>query len=129
MSSSAETQWANVSRKRLMENITLLWSIKEIVETPKENVLVDNEDSSRQLSLEREKTVVDFLAFLSGTHDDNCKVTAVCIEESDDHQSLTIRIAANTGDCCYLRDGFEDLAMILERAHSRGKVLSKEERR
>lgn len=116
------TQWENVSRQRLIKNITLLWTLNEIVELPKENALREDKESWRQLPIEREKTLTDLLAFLSSTHDDNNKVTAVCIEESRDHEQLTIRLSANTGDCAYVTRGFRDIAKVLECAHRRGIV-------
>lgn len=103
-----------------MENITLLRTLNEVVEPPAENVIPDDEKSWRQLPIEREKTVTELLAFLSATHDDNSNIMAVCIEEVRDHDHLTIRIASNTGDCAYARNGLDEMARILERAHSRG---------
>lgn len=113
----------SISRQRLIENTTLQYVLNQIVEDPTENDVRDNEKNSwRQLSIERERTVADLLAVLSGTHDDNCKIMAVCIEESRDHNRLTIRMAANTGDCSYVTKGFEEIAKTLETAHRRGIV-------
>lgn len=117
-------QWGNVSRKSLMENITLLWSLSEIIELPRENKLRESKESWRQLSIEQEKTVADVVAFLSATHDDNSKITAVCIEEARDHNHLLIRIASNTGDCSYVTNGLEEMAKTLERASRRGILTS-----
>lgn len=103
-----------------MENITLLKTLNEIVEAPRENTIREVDNSWRQLSIEREKTIADLLSFLSATHDDNSKIMAVCIEESPEHKHLTIRIASNTGDCAYVKDGLNEMARILERAHCRG---------
>lgn len=107
-----------------MENVTLLWTLKEIIEHPNEHVLRDEGQSWHQLSLQREKTLANVFAFLSATHDDTCKITAVCIEESRHDDRLTIRTASNTGDCSYIRSGFEDIARILEMAHKRGRATS-----
>ena len=115
-------QRKKTSRTRLMENITLLKTLNEIIELPRENTAHEDDDSSRQLSIDREKTIADLLSFLSATHDDNSKIMAVCIEESPGHKHLTIRIASNTGDCAYVRDGLNEMARILERAHSRGTL-------
>lgn len=116
-------QLGGIPRQRLMENITLQHVLNNIVEDPRENVVRDDEKESwRQLSIESERTIADLLAVLSGAHDDNCKIMAVCIEESRDHDGLTIRMAANTGDCSYVTDGFEEIAKTLETAHRRGIV-------
>jgi hypothetical protein len=112
--------WSHVSRKRLMEFITLQWMLKKIVEDPNENVLPEEGKSWRQLPIELERTVADLLAFLSATHDDNSNIMAVCIEEARDHTHTTIRIVSNSGDCAYARNGLEEIARILEKAHSQG---------
>jgi hypothetical protein len=106
-----------------MQNITVLWSIKDIVERPKENDLLEVEADLGQLSIEREKQLVDHLAFLAGTEEDCRKVKAVCVEESSDHSSLTIRLASNTGDNFLTLNGFRDIAKILEEASSRGRRI------
>lgn len=112
----------SVPRKRLMENITLLWSLNEIVKPPGNNFLRESEHSWRQLPMEIEKTIADLLAFLSATHDDNCMIRAVCIEESRNHNQLTIRVASNKGDCSYVTNGFDEMAKILQEAHNRGTM-------
>ena len=115
-------QWGGVPRKRLIENITLLWTLNEIIEDPRQNMLPDNGKCWRQLPIERERTIADLLAFLSATHDDNCKITAVCIEENPDHKHLTIRLSSNTGDSSYVKNGFGGIARILEQANTRGRM-------
>jgi hypothetical protein len=115
--------WGNVPRSRLMENITLLWTLNKIIEPSRENVICDDKKSWRQLPIEREKTAADLLAFLSATNDDNCNIMAVCIEENPGHNHLTIRMASNTRDCLDVKDGFDKMVRILETAHSRGKLF------
>ncbi|KAF7507991.1 hypothetical protein GJ744_009888 [Endocarpon pusillum] len=113
------TQWGSVSRQRLMQNVNLLWTLKDVPERPQENELPHIKIDWRQLSIEREKQLVDLLAFLAGTNDDYRKVMAVCVEESSDHDHLTIRLASNTGDNTSVLDGFREMANILERASTR----------
>lgn len=115
--------WGNVPRSRLMENITLLWTLNKIIEPPRENLIYDDKKSWRQLPIEREKTVADLLAFLSATNDDNCNIMAVCIEEHPRHNHLTIRMASNTRDCLDVKDSFDKIVRILETAHNRGKLF------
>jgi hypothetical protein len=114
--------WSHVPRRNLMESITLQWIIRKIVEDPKENVLPEDQKSWRQLPIELERTVADILAFLSATHDDISNIMAVCIEEAHDHTHSTIRIASNSGDCAYARNAVDEIARILEKAHSQGIV-------
>jgi hypothetical protein len=115
--------WGNVSRNRLMENITLLWTLNKIIEPPRENVICDDKKSWRQLPIEREKTVADLLAFLSAINDDNCNVMAVCIEENPCYNYLTIRMASNTRDCLGVKNSLDKVVRILEIVHSRGKFF------
>jgi len=96
--------------------------LKKIVEDPKENVLPEDQKSWRQLPIELERTVTDLLAFLSATHDDKSNIMALCIEEARDHTHTMIRIASNSGDCAYARNGLDEMARILEKAHSQGIV-------
>ena len=112
--------WSNVSCERLMESITLLKMLTEVPGSQMENDLPQSLDSARQLSIEREKELVDNLAFLSATTDNPNKVMAICIEEDHDLHGMTIRLAANTGDLSKVNSGFKDIARILERAASRG---------
>ncbi|KAF6227104.1 hypothetical protein HO133_008545 [Letharia lupina] len=113
--------WGDVSRKELTENITLLWLLNEEPEQPAENplpqhLLKEAGSASRQLTIERERDLVDSLAFLSASSDDPRKVMAVCMEENQDTESLTIRMATNAGDLEPVKEGFLRMATILERA-------------
>ncbi|KAL9099809.1 MAG: hypothetical protein Q9163_004744 [Psora crenata] len=113
--------WGNVSRKKLAENITLLWLLNEEPEKPAENPLPqhcreETESVSRHLTVERERDLVDNLAFLSALSDDSRKVMAVCVEEGQDKEGLTIRLASNAGDLRPVKEGFTRIAAILERA-------------
>lgn len=51
-------------------NITLLWYLGDIVESPKQNKLPEVRAHWQQLPLKREKQLVDILAFLAGSRDD-----------------------------------------------------------
>ena len=104
-----------------METITLLWTLNEVPEDPKENTPPLQAQSTQQLTLEHEIAITEFLAFLSVTSDDSLKVMAVCIEEGHDHSSLIIRLASNTGDCSDAEIGFNQVARILEQSSLRGK--------
>jgi len=75
---------------------------------------------TRQLSFEREKCLVEILAFLSGTSDDPSKVVAACVEEGFAEDSLTIRFATNSGDGTDISSGLERIARTLEKASRRG---------
>lgn len=118
--------WGGVSRKVLAENITLLGLLNREPEKPMENplpphLLTETESTSRQLSIERERDLVDSLAFLSAWSDDPEKVMPVCMEENQDSEGLTIRMASNRGNLVPVKKGFTRIASILERAAAKGK--------
>ena len=119
--------WGGVSYKVLAENITLLGLLDREPEKPTENPLpphplTETELTPRQLSIERERDLVDNLAFLSAWSDDPRKVMAVCVEENPDREGLTIRLASNAGKLDTVKEGFTRIAMILERAAAKGSL-------
>ena len=69
------------AQKRLVENITLLWTLCEVPSQPKQNKLHRGQDEGRQLSGNRERQLADIFAFISAWTDDSSRVMAVCIEE------------------------------------------------
>lgn len=107
-------------RETMIENITLLWTLSEVPERPKENRTKCEIDKSRQLTLEREVQLASSLAFISASTDNMLRVMAVCIEEWPDQQGLTIRLASNTGDLSRISKSFKDIADTIERAALRG---------
>ena len=104
----------------MIENITLLWTLNEIPEEPKENVIDHGTDGMRQLTLEREIQLASNFAFISASTDNMLRVMAVCIEERSDHQGLTIRLASNIGDLSRTMESFNDIVDTIERAALRG---------
>ncbi|KAI9786770.1 MAG: hypothetical protein M1835_002969 [Candelina submexicana] len=106
-------------QQRLRENITLLHILTKFPEVEKDNSLPDTISSRRLLSIQREREIVDNLAFLSACRDDNSKISAVCIDEDNAQSSMVIRLSANTGDLQDVQQGFNMLASILEKAASR----------
>lgn len=111
---------SGISRKRLLQNITLLWTLRRIPEKPTENILSSDNDTTYRLTAKRENEIVGNLAFLSATIDDHLKVMAVCVEEDDTGEAVTIRIASNTGDLSEVVNGFKRLGVILEQTAQRG---------
>ena len=111
------------AQQRMIENITLLWTLNEVPELPKENALKCKTDETRQLIPERERQLVDNFAFISASTDDMLRVIAVCVEESSDQQGMTIRLASNTGDLTPVVEGFQVIARTLEKAALRGMNL------
>ena len=116
-------------QKRLVENITLLWTLCKVSDHSKENQIRGGHDEGRQLSLDRETQLAESFAFLSATTDDKRRVMAVCIEEDADKIGMTIRLASNTGDLSRVTQGFNSIARTLEQAalRSRARLLLKRE--
>ena len=109
------------TQKRLVENITLLWTLCKVPDRPKENQISGNDVKGRQLPLDRERQLVESFAFLSATTDDPRQVMAVCIEEDPDKIGMTIRLASNTGDLSQVTEGFNGIARTLEQAALRSR--------
>ena len=111
------------SYKSLMGAITLLYLLNECPESPKDNQQSQSLSvlsSIYQLPFQREKQIVENLAFLSATTNDSARVMAVCLEEARDRGSCIIRLTSNTGDIDEVVLGFKLMAKTLEQAASRG---------
>lgn len=105
-----------------MEAITLLYMLNECPGTPQDNhrpQTLSVLSSVYQLPFQREKQIVENLAFLSATTDDSTRVMAVCLEEARDRHSCTVRLTSNKGDIDQVVLGFNHVAKILERGASR----------
>lgn len=110
------------SQERLLENITLLWTLCQIPGKPKENRIRQVHDEGRQLSWDREKQLADIFAFISAWTDDSARVMAVCVEENPEKTGMIISLASNSGDLSHVTQGFNDIARILEQASFRSKA-------
>jgi len=124
----AATAWGRVERERLLGRIILLQLLNETFEKPSENSINelnirDETSSARVLSLRREKELVEILAFLSASTDDPSKVMAACVEEGHNSNALVVRMAVNNGGLESVKDGFEKMARVLERAATQGNSL------
>ena len=116
LSSSQEIQ------KRLVENITLLWTLCKVPGKPKDNDIHVGHDEGRQLPRDRERQLADSFAFISATTDNMEQVMAVCIEEDPDKEGMTVRLASNTGDLSDVTQGLKDIARTLEQASLRSRA-------
>ena len=70
--------------KSLMESITLLYMLNECPESPKDNQqsqTLSVLSSIYQLLFQREKQIVENLAFLSATTNDSARVMAVALRK------------------------------------------------
>lgn len=110
-------------RIRAIENATLLWSVREIVETPSENVFTPA-DGAWELPIHRETQLADDLAFIAADRDDSTKIMAVCIEEVADDRSIIVRVASNTGAPQEVVHNLQIIAELMVRAASRGQHVT-----
>ena len=115
------SSWGITSLRVFRENLALLRILNDLPEEEKEHSLEDYlrrqgpNATSHRLSIERERDLVDHLAFLSATSDDPAKVMAVCVEENpQDPNTLTIRLAMNEGDLRILRTDYQKMTRVLE---------------
>lgn len=111
------------SHKSLMEAVTLLYTLNEYPESPKDNEpskALSVLSSIYQLPFQCEKQIVENLAFLSTTTHDSARVTTVCLEKARDRRNCTIRLTSNNGDNDEIVLEFKLMAKILEQAASRG---------
>lgn len=111
------------TRDGLQASIKRLKSLDDVPGRPQEHNPDVQPRLSSQMSFTEEKQIASSLAFLSATVHDSSKVMAVCIEEHEDGQKNTIRIASNTGDLSKVVDDFKTMATILERAARRGTFV------
>lgn len=117
--------WGTVSHQRLKENITLLWLLGREPGEPAENHIPQRlrEETlsfSRRLTIERERDLVDTLAFISASSEGPEDVIAVCVEEHEGQEGMTFRVAANRGDLQPRIDALRRIASILECVASEG---------
>ena len=73
--------------------------------------------------MKRERELTETLAFLAAYTDDPKKVVALCIEEEMHGKGMLIRLAVNNGDLKYLQEGFQKLAVMLEKLAKKGSIF------
>ena len=107
-------------KRRLVENVTMLWTLNDLPEQPKDNTVGRESDETRQLPPERERQLAENFAFISASTDNMRRVMAVCVEENLDKKGITIRVASNTGDLSRIKEKLDGIAKTLETAALRG---------
>lgn len=113
----------NLELLDLRKSIALLFMLNETPREASENevpAFLQEEDrgaSTRALTLLQEKELAGIFAFLAAASDDPRRVAALCLEESPNHDSLTIKIAANHGDLVATKVELEKIARILKCVH------------
>ncbi len=111
-----------ITHQQILQSICLFQTLNQVPEPPKDHLLSTDNDPKYFLSALREKEVTSNLAFLSSISDNPLRVMAVCIEEHDNKEGLTIRMACNTGDMSLAVNGFNKMAQVLEQAARQGII-------
>jgi hypothetical protein len=107
----------------LRKSIGLLFMLNETPQEASMNEIPaflkqeDHQSHARALTLSREKELAGIFAFLAGIFDDPRKVAALCLEESLNHNSLSIKIAANHGELTPTKEGLNKITQILGVCH------------
>jgi hypothetical protein len=109
-----------ITRQQILQSICLFQTLNQVPEPPKDHLLSTENDPKYCLSALREKEVASNMAFLSSISDNPLRVMAVCIEEHDNKEGITIRMASNTGDLSLVVNGFNKMAQVLEQAARQG---------
>lgn len=78
----------------------------------------------RILSLSKEKELTEALALLIGITGDPRKVPAVCVEEHQAGNRMTISVAANSGDMALVKAGLLRITRLLQTVCSNGRHSS-----
>lgn len=107
-------------KRRLVENVTMLWTLNDLPEQPKDNTVRRESVENRQLAPERERQLAENFSFISAATDNMRRVMAVCVEEDSDKKGITIRLASNTGDLSTIKEQLDGIAKTLETAALRG---------
>lgn len=108
-------------RQRAMESATLLWSLDEVPENPKENIPAGG-IGTFNLPVDREKQLADDLAFIASSEDDSKRIVAVCMEEQSNNGGVVIRVASNVGDVENTARNLQRVADSMSEASHRGKL-------
>lgn len=120
-----ESDVCRLATRRLVENVNLLWALNETPEVPKVcDLQHDGTDAHRQLTLSRERQLASIIAFISAYSEDNRTVMAVTIEERAREESMTVRLATNSGDLAFVKGHLERIAAHLTNATHRGQSIA-----
>ena len=120
--------WGSLTDQRLKENIALLYLIGKNQGRPLENpvpALLSERTTAPndKWTLVREGELVDTVAFLSATTDNREMVMAACIERHTASNSMTIRLATNSGDDRLQKEAVIRMTTVLERIAREGKLI------
>lgn len=91
-----------------------VWSI------PSAYLIAQPSSSVRLLSLDKEQRLADDFAFIAAAKQGASKVAAVCIEETEQHTGLIVRVAANDGVDEDTKAGLENICNHLSNCTKNG---------
>ena len=114
---------SQITRRRLIEIITLLWTLIEISEQSKKNKLNCENDETKQFITKRKKQLVNNFAFISISTNDMFRIMIVCIEKNLDQNKMTIRLTSNIEDFSRITKNFKNIARTLQKTSLKDMIV------
>jgi hypothetical protein len=111
---------SHITRDHLLQKISLLAMLGPIRNSHQEHSLVSTQDQLHKLTIDQEAEIVRNLSFLSCRRKDSYTVVAVCIEEHEDGQGMTVRLSVNGDNVSYAKEGLQHICATLEKISQRG---------
>ena len=115
----ASLRLLNEALQGLLDNATLLKTLNNVPERPRDNVYTGERSKSRRLTPEREQQLASSFAYLSANAKDVHKVRAASVEENPKEGGITIRVATNSGDLSNIKEGLEKIVSAVNAARDK----------
>ena len=93
-----------------------------IREGQQEHSLTSTDNPRRGLTIDQEGEVVRNLSFLAYRRKDPHSVVALCIEEREDGEGMTVRFSVNGDNVSYVKEGLQQICTTLEKISQQGRV-------
>lgn len=111
-----------IPRDVLLNKISLLAMLGPIREGQQEHSLTSTDDPRRGLTIDQEGEIVRNLSFLAYRRKDPHSVVALCIEEQEDGEGMTVRFSVNGDSVLYVKEGLQQICTTLEKISRQGRV-------
>ncbi|KAF2175390.1 hypothetical protein K469DRAFT_683991 [Zopfia rhizophila CBS 207.26] len=101
-----ENPWDHVQLPHLMQRIILLYHLNHTPEEPSDNwtlraqkqIQAKSSARPRTLSLRHERRIAEAFVLLAANSDDPRRIMAACVQEGENGQSMTVKLAVNSGE-------------------------------
>ncbi|KAF1730100.1 hypothetical protein CRV24_009557 [Beauveria bassiana] len=124
MCSTPNHLWGSesVTREGLLQKITLLTLLAPVQEPPRTHELFGHQQ--RTLTIYQEAEIASNLAFLSRRSADSQNVAAIGLEEKEDGQGITVRVAVNGNRLGSVVEGLTCICNVIQSLVHNGALLS-----